>query len=58
MVTYSKVGSWDGGGGGEEGEKCKPSMPPCYISSVKPLPWQPEEENWLIFTFIIWLVKS
>ena len=26
------------GGGGEEGEKCKPSMPPCYISSVKPLP--------------------
>ena len=42
MVTYSKVGSWEWGGGGDEGEKCKPSMPPM----------------WLISTFIIWLVKS
>ena len=30
--------SWQLGVGGGEGEKCKPSMPPCYISLVKPLP--------------------
>ena len=60
MVTYSKVGVRSGGGGGEEeGEKCKPAMPPPrHISLVKPLPWQPEVEKWFISTFIIWLVKN
>ena len=49
MVNYSKVGSWEWGGGGGEGGGGRGEVQtfhaPCYMSLVKPLPWQPEVEK-------------